>query len=151
MMPGNSTVASVDRKSVLVPGLAVMLGNPLGLDPRMAPEPVKQRKISRFTGTLGMVTLPGLAGPVAPATGFRQSEVVEANALAMPRKFPGIVTVAVSELDMVLSNPVEPNTATVPLASVVWACIAVAPKTAVRLSGVPANSVALDGAVSSMN
>jgi len=98
-----------------------------------------------------MATLPRLAGTVEPAIGLIQSEVVEANACAIPRKFPAIVYVAVSELDMVLSNPVEPNMGTVSVGSMVWACNAVALKTAVRVSGEERNSVALDGGASSMN
>jgi hypothetical protein len=54
-------------------------------------------------------------------------------------------------LDMLLSNPVEPNTATVSVESTVSACTAVAPKTTVRVSGLERNSVALDGGLSSMN
>src|SRR5271167_3086486 len=118
-------VTGADRKSVLLPGPTVTVANPLGSFPRTSPEPVTQKKISRSTGTLGMAMLVRLAEPLPML--FRQSEVVEANGNATPRKFPAIVNVALSALDMVLANPLEPNTGTLLFtASWVCACTAVA-------------------------
>src|SRR5580698_1027256 len=150
MIPGNSTFTGALRKSVLVPWLTATPENPFGSDPRMAPEPVSQKKTSMFTGTLGMTALPRLTEPLLIE--LEQSDTCEENTRAMPRKFPLIVTVAVSELEMLLTNPLEPNTGTLPtVGSVVWADIAMALITAVSVSGEARNSVALDGGVSSMN
>ncbi|MGO9010386.1 MAG: hypothetical protein ACLQPN_09810 [Bryobacteraceae bacterium] len=102
--------------------------------------------------TLGIEMLVPYTVPLV--IGVKQFDVDDENARAIPPKFPGIVTVAVSVLNRVFGNPLGPRIGTVWVAaSTSCGEIAIALRTAVRESPVPPvpNSVPLDGGVSSIN
>jgi len=135
---------------VLVPGFTVTFENPFGLSPRMAPEPVRQKKTSWLSATLGMEMLPRLTLP--SAMDEVQFDTVDEKALPMPLKLPARTTVAVSLFDRSFADPLGLKMFTVSVAaSLICFDMAIALRTMVRVSGEPENSVALEGGSMSMN
>ena len=93
---------------MLVPGVTVGL-KPSGFCCSSdVPSDVTQKNTSVFSGTPGKVTWVGATVPVA--VGDAQSPVVDAKAAEMPLNRPDTVTVAVSVVASVLSEPLGLST-----------------------------------------